>query len=77
MTKNRIIDSWVMIILGCIMVISTCFFTYVRQYFDWQMSGESYANALYYLTEFPLGIVFVIGIILMCLGVALRIRRKE
>lgn len=77
METNRAVDSWVMIVLGFIVVVSTCFFTYIRQYFDWQINGECHTNPLSYLVEFPLSIILVVGIVLVCAGIARRLRRKE
>lgn len=77
MEKSRIFDSWKMIVLGSVITLSTCLFTYVRQYFDWQINGTAFDNPLNYLKEFPLAFFLAIGIILICVGVAIRIIEKE
>ena len=73
---TRILESWIMIVLGSVIAVAAYFFAYIRQYVEWRINGSAYVDGFMYLRELPLGAFLAVGIILLCGGIVLRFLRK-
>ncbi len=57
-----------MIVLGIVIEILAVCFAYVAQYYDMELSGSCYTEALEYLLHLPLNLVVFLGVVFIGVG---------
>lgn len=57
-------------IMGCQFTVTSLICTFIFAKLQFIAQGEAHASCIYYLSEFPLVVVIIIGILMIVSGVA-------
>ncbi|WP_173452860.1 helix-turn-helix domain-containing protein [Eubacterium pyruvativorans] len=74
---NGLFGSKTILIIGTVIVFVSICGTYLIKYIDFTVSGSCYVNPIYYLFEFPLSLLFIVGIACLVIGGTMKIMEKR